>query len=241
MPRLSSCAPSPCHSCQCSRFVNARFSVPRDGRTPSPPARASAAPPIPSCAHPRPRYGVRAASWTRPGNWPGPLRIGLERPIAVDAVPHCRPGACRAPASCQSDVDRRARFSRTRGLFKLRSASPDPHGRRVAVLHPQSAVPAPTAWRAFLPASAAFSSCALRLRSPWSPSCYALRPQSAVPASTAREPSFPCSPRTPLVPRPTLRPQPAGCAALPRRRGLANRTLLPIRPSGRHFQPWFQA
>ena len=151
MPRLSSCAPPPCHSCQCSRFVNARFSVPRDGRTPSPPARASAAPPIPSCAHPLPRYGVRAASWTRPGNWPSPLRIGLERPIAVDAVPHCRPGACRAPASCQSGVDRRARFSRTRCLFKLRSASPDPHGRRVAVLHPQSAVPAPTAWRAFLP------------------------------------------------------------------------------------------
>jgi len=120
-----------------SGFVNARISVPRDGWTPSPPVRASAAPPIPSCAHPRPRYGVRAASWARPGNWPGPLRIGLERPIAVDAVPHCRPGACRAPASCHPTM----------------TAVPDS------------------------PAPAAFSSCARRLRSPWSPGCCA-RPRS---------------------------------------------------------------
>ena len=83
--------PTPCHSCQCIRFVNARLSVPRDGWTPSSPARASAAPPIPSCAHPRPRYGVRAASWTRPGNWPGPLRIGWHAPSRSTPYPIADP------------------------------------------------------------------------------------------------------------------------------------------------------
>ena len=136
-----------------SGFVNARISVPRDGWTPSPPVRASAAPPIPSCAHPRPRYGVRAASWARPGNWPGPLRIGWNAPSRSAATRRRTPlpTLClQRPGVLPTGVDRRAMFSRTRGLFKLRSASPDPHGRRVAVPHPQSAVPAPTAWRAFL-------------------------------------------------------------------------------------------
>ena len=74
-----------------SGFVNARISVPRDGWTPSPPVRASAAPPIPSCAHPRPRYGVRAASWARPGNWPGPLRIGWNAPSRSAPYPVADP------------------------------------------------------------------------------------------------------------------------------------------------------
>ena len=133
-----------------SGFVNARISVPRDGWTPSPPVRASAAPPIPSCAHPRPRYGVRAASWTRPGNWPGPLRISLERPIAVDAVPHCRPGACRALASCHPTMTAMPYSPPHPRPFPVALASPVPHGRRVAVLSPRSAVPAPTARLAFL-------------------------------------------------------------------------------------------
>ena len=179
-------------------YQGSRCSVPRDGWTQSPPVRASAAPPIPSCAHPRPRYGVRAASWARPGNWPGPLRIGWNAPSRsapypvadpvfaaprrlanrrrppCNILPHPRPFqvAFSVTGPTRSPGSRAPPAVRRTGADRLASL-PSPHPRP-------------------------FSSCTGS--GPLGRRAAALRPQSAVPASTAREPSFPCTLRAPPAP-----------------------------------------